>query len=173
MNYLTFETERLLLRPTTEQDASFVFKLMNSPKWFQFIGDRQITSVENARQYIKDKMLPQLQRLGYSNYTMVRRADGATVGSCGLYDREGIQGIDIGFALLPEYEGRGYAYEAASCLLRAAFEKFGLHELHAITNTDNLGSQRLLEKIGLRKMGDFRLKDDDAELYLYTIDSLP
>lgn len=172
MNLITFETERLLLRPTTEEDAHFVFQLMNSAKWLRFIGDRKISSLENARQYILDKMLPQLERLGYSNYTVIRKEDGLKLGSCGLYDRHGVDGIDLGFAFLPEYEGQGYAFEASARLLRAAFDEFGLYQIHAITNTDNRAAQGLLEKLGLKNMGIFNLEGDDAELYLYTINTL-
>ncbi len=112
--YQTFETERLILKPTSEEDAEFIFELFNMPKWLQFIGDRNIKTLENARAYIKTKMLPQLNRLGYCNYTLIKKTDNTKIGTCGLYDREGLKGIDIGFALLPGYERKGYAFESAN-----------------------------------------------------------
>jgi len=108
-NYKAFETGRLILKPTSEEDAEFIFKLFNTPKWLKYIGDRNIKTVENARAYIKTVMLSQLRKLGYSSYTLVKKQDNVKVGTCGLYNREGLAGIDIGFALLPEYEGKGYA----------------------------------------------------------------
>lgn len=99
-----FETERLFLRPTSDADAKFIFALMNNPTWIQHIGDRNITSFESAKDYILSRMLPQLGKLGYGNYTITRKTDNLKIGSCGLYDREGLDGIDIGFALLPEFE---------------------------------------------------------------------
>ena len=104
-SFKTFETERLFIKPTSQEDAEFIFELLNTPKWIENIGDRNIKSVEMAKDYIASKMHPQLERLGYGNYTLIRKIDGVKIGSCGLYDREGLEGINIGFAFLPEYEG--------------------------------------------------------------------
>jgi RimJ/RimL family protein N-acetyltransferase len=170
MEHATFETERLILRPTHEADSDLVFRLMNTPKWLQYIGDRNIRSVADARGYIQERMLPQLQRLGYSNYTVVRRQDHQKIGSCGLYDRDGIQGIDLGFAFLPEYENQGYGFEAASRLMQAAFHDFGLERLSAITTADNRASQRLLEKLGLIRIGTVTLPASHEALVLYQLE---
>jgi RimJ/RimL family protein N-acetyltransferase len=165
--YIEFETERVLIKPTSERDAEFIYKLMNSPKFIQYIGDREINSVISAKDYIKTKMLPQLQRLGYSNYTIFQKSDNIKIGTCGLYDREGLEGIDIGFAFLPEYEGQGFAYEAANRLKKAAFEEFEIEEIKAITSKENISSQRLLEKLGLKMVDVITLPNDDQELLLY------
>ncbi|MGA8855003.1 MAG: GNAT family N-acetyltransferase, partial [Christiangramia sp.] len=93
-NHKIFETERLTIRPTALEDATFIFELFNSPKWLQFIGDRKIRSVENAKNYISERMHPQLQKLGFSNYTIIRKSDNLKIGTCGLYDREVLNGID-------------------------------------------------------------------------------
>lgn len=96
--YRIFETERLILKPTSEEDAAFIFELLNTPKWIKYIGDRNIKTIENARDYIEAKILPQLKRLGYSNYTLISKLDNCKIGTCGLYDRDGLIGVDIGFA---------------------------------------------------------------------------
>ena len=121
--YKEFETERVRIKPTSEGDSEFIYRLMNSPKFIQYLAHREINSVISEKDYIKTKMLPQLQRLGYSNYTIFQKTDNTKIGTCGLYDREGLEGIDIGFAFLPEYEGQGFAYEAANRLKKAAFEE--------------------------------------------------
>ncbi len=167
--YKSFETERLLVRPTGVQDAPFIYRLMNTPAWVRYIGDRNIRSKADAASYIRKKMLPQLVRLGFSNYTVIRKADGAKLGSCGLYDREGLEGIDLGFAFLPEYERQGYAFEAASRLLRAAWEDFGQDKLLGITDKANHPSQKLLEKLGFRQEGSLRLPEEQEEVLLYII----
>ena len=79
-----FETERLILKPTSEEDAEFILELFNTPKWIKYVGDRNIKTVENAREYIKTKMLSQLEKLGYSNYTLIRKADNCKIGLCGF-----------------------------------------------------------------------------------------
>lgn len=171
MNYKSFETERLSIRPTSESDSEFIFELLNTPKWLKYIGDRNIKTVENAKDHIKEKMIPQLEKLGYSNYTLIRKKDNQKIGTCGLYDREGIEGIDIGFALLPKYERKGYAFESSNRLKEAAFNEFGIKTISAITKKDNTSSQRLLEKLGLKRTGTTKLPNDDEELLLYTIEN--
>ena len=94
-------TERLVLKPTTLEDAAFILELLNSPKWLKFIGDRNVKSIAEAEAYIKERMLPQFERLGFTNNVVIRKADGKKIGACGLYDRDGLEGIDIGFAFLP------------------------------------------------------------------------
>ena len=162
-----FETERLLLRPTAGEDAAFIFELLNTPKWFQFIGDRKVGSIEAAGKYIREKMLPQLERLGFSNYTVIRKEDGVKVGTCGLYDRTGVEGIDIGFAFLPEHEGKGYGFEASRELMRAAVADFGLLQVNAITAKDNYASQKLLEKLGLVFIKTIKLPGEEEEVLFY------
>ena len=167
MNYKSFETERLIIRPTSEKDSEFIFELLNTPKWLKYIGDRNIKTMEDAKDYIKEKMIPQLERLGYSNYTLTTKQDHQKIGTCGLYDRDGLEGIDIGFALLPQYEKKGFAFEASSKLKEVAFNEFGIKNLNAITTKDNMSSQKLLEKLGMKLIGTTKIPNDEEELLLY------
>ncbi|MUP45273.1 N-acetyltransferase [Gramella sp. BOM4] len=169
-DYKSFETERLLIRPASIEDAGFILELFNSPKWLQFIGDRNLKTEEDARKYIEDVMLPQLRSHGFSNNIVIRKSDGRKMGSCGLYDREGLEGIDLGFAFLPDYEGKGYAIEAASEIVRAAKEEFGIDRLEAITLEENAGSRKLLEKLGFELKGTIRIPNDPEELMHYKLD---
>lgn len=97
--YKTFKTKRLIIRPTSEKDAELFFQLLNTPKFIKFVGDREIDKIQDAKKYIQNKILAQLHTLGYSSYSIITKADGLKVGSCGLYNREGLDGIDIGFSL--------------------------------------------------------------------------
>lgn len=168
--YAHFETERLVLQPTTEEDAGFILELLNSPKWLEYIGDRNVHTEEDAKQYIKNKISPQLEKLGFANYTLIRKSDGLKIGSCGLYDREGVEGIDIGFALLPAFEGLGYGFESASKVLEIGKNEFNIDRFSAITTRNNPGSQRLIEKLGLRYIETIRIPNDEEELLLYRIE---
>jgi len=167
--YPTFETELLKPITTTENDAAFMLELWNSPKWIQNIGDRKVHSLEDAKTYIANRIAPQFERLGYSNYTIVRKSDELKLGVCGLYDRDGLEGIDIGFALLPHQEGNGYAFEATEKLLNVAINQFKISMIKAITTKENIQSQRLLEKLGLKYAGIVNMPGDDEELMLYQI----
>jgi len=169
-NYITFQSERLIIRPTLEKDAELIYQLMNSPKFIKYVGDRQLYSVEDAEKYIQDKMLPQLHSIGYSNYSLINKKTGAKIGICGLYKREGLDGIEIGFGILPPYEGLGYAFESSSRLIKAGFEELEISEIKAITNKENISSQSLLYKLGFKHEGTIMLPNENDELLLYKIE---
>ena len=166
----SFQSERLIIRPTLEQDAELIYQLMNSPKFIKYVGDRQLYSVKDAEKYIQDKMLPQLRSVGYSNYSLINKKNGAKIGICGLYDREGLDGIDIGFGILPEYEGLGYAFESSSRIIKAGFEELEISEIKAITNKENISSQYLLVKLEFELKGTIMLPNENDELLLYKIE---
>ncbi len=167
--YIALETDRLALKHTNIEDSELLYKLLNSPKWKKYIGDRNIKQVKDAEAYIQKYMLPQIERLGYGNYTISRKKDNLKIGTCGLYDREGIDGVDIGFALLPEHEGNGYAFEACNRLKVLAFDNIGLPNLHAITNKDNLASQKIIKKLGLKYTKAIVLPNTSQEILQYSL----
>jgi RimJ/RimL family protein N-acetyltransferase len=137
-------TERLTLTPPTVEDAPFVLELLNDPGWIRNIGDRNVRSLEAARDYIAE-------RFAKSLWLVVRNQAGEAVGMCGIVKgREGLAHPDIGYAYLARHSGKGYATEAARVVLKHAQEALGLQTILAITTPDNTASQRVLEKIGLR-----------------------
>jgi ribosomal-protein-alanine N-acetyltransferase len=168
-NYKIFETERLILKPTGVEDAAFILELLNTPKWIEFIGDRNVGDIEAAKNYIATRIQSQFEKLGYGNYTIIRKIDQKKIGCCGLYDREGLEGIDIGFALLPDFEKQGYAFESVDKLKEAAFEEFGLTEISAITDIGNVASQGLLTKLGLKFEKKINHPTGEDEILLYKI----
>lgn len=163
----SFETERLLLRRTLIEDASFILELLNTPKWKKFIGDRGVNTLEDAEEYIREKIFTLYDTYGYGNFTVVRKSDNAIIGNCGLYNRKGIDGVDIGFAFLPEFEGKGYGFESASKVKELAITYYNIDTIYAITAKRNLASQSLLEKLGLQFDSFLRLPNEDEELKLY------
>ena len=167
--YKTFETERLILKPTLEEDAAFILELLNTPKWIKYVGERNVKTVEDGKNYILEKMKPQLLKLGFGNYTLIRKTDNAKMGTCGLYDRDGFEGVDIGFAFLPEYEKQGYAYEAASKLKEVAFNELGIEVISGFTTKDNLASQKLLEKLDFQLEGTAKFSGEEEELLEYKL----
>jgi RimJ/RimL family protein N-acetyltransferase len=166
---IKYETDRLIIRPTNLTDQAFILELLNTPKWLENIGDREVYNLDQAVSYISDKIIPQQEALGYSNYTVIRKADMTKMGTCGIYDREGLEGVDIGFAFLPEYEGKGYAFESAKKVLDLAFTDFGIECISAITTIPNTSSQKLLEKLGLRFVKFMFLEGDPEELMYYEL----
>jgi ribosomal-protein-alanine N-acetyltransferase len=167
VSYKVFKSKRLIIRPTLEEDAELIYQLMNTAKFIKYVDDRQLDSISSAESYIKLKMLPQLKAKGYSNYTLINAINGSKIGICGLYDRIGIEGIEVGFGILPKFEGLGYAYESASRIIKAAFEEFKIEELKAITDQKNIASQNLLKKLGFELNGKIVLPNEDDELFLF------
>lgn len=161
------ETERLTLRRLTVDDAEFVFALLNEPSWLRFIGDKGVRTLEDARAYIENGPLAMYQRFGFGLYVTERRTDGVSMGMCGLIKRDGLDDVDIGFAFLPAYWGRGYAFEAAAAVMDYGRNVIGLTRIVAITAPDNESSARLLEKLGLRFDRMIRLSADAKEDRLF------
>lgn len=141
------ETERLLIREITADDAPFVLELINTPKFHKYIGDRGVRTVEKAGPYVEEKFLKNYRGLGYGLYAVCLK-DGTAIGNCGFVRRDTLPGPDIGFAFLPEYEGKGYAFESASAVMKYGRETLGFDRVLAITTLDNDASIRLLERLG-------------------------
>lgn len=133
----TYETERLIIKLVDINDAEFLMQLVNTEKWLKNIGDRHIHNLEDAEKYVREKNLPQIERLGFGNCVVILKSNNAKIGTVGLYDREGIEGVDIGFAYMEAYEGKGYAYEAARKIMDIGIHDFGMKKVSAITLPSN------------------------------------
>ncbi len=164
------KTQRLNLRVLKPDDAEFMFRLMNTAKFHQYIGDRGVHSVDEARKYIEERMAAELDDKGFVNYLMKEQESGRAVGTCSLHNRRGVEGIDIGYALLPEFEGKGYAREGARAMIELAFEKHGLEKVSAITSDKNQRSYGLLEKLGFRRQGYIQLPGEAEQIRLYVLE---
>jgi len=162
-----YETERLILKPASLEDADFFLELYNMPKFIQHIGDRNLRTTQDAEDYIKKSFLPQIEKLGFGNYVVILKNENKKIGAVGIFEREGLDIVDIGFSFFEEYEGKGYAYESASKLKDAAKADFGIEKLSAITTNENLSSQKLIEKLGLKFQKMIKLPNEDVELRYY------
>ena len=160
----------MTLRRLSADDAGFILRLLNEPSWLRFIGDKGVRSLEDARAYILNGPVEMYSRLGFGLYLVELKAGGSPVGICGLIKRDTLEDVDIGFALLPEHWGRGYAYEAASAVLAYGREVLGLRRVVAITSADNDSSARLLEKLGLRFERMLKLSAGSEGLRLFGTD---
>lgn len=168
MNIL--ETDRLLLRQLTLEDAAFIFELVNEPAWLQFIGDRGVKTLEDARDYILQGPMETYKRLGFGLYAVELKDGGVPIGICGLLQRATLKDVEIGFAFLARFWGQGYAYESAAAVIMFGKGVLGLARIVAITLPTNVNSIRLLEKIGLRFDQIIRLTEDSPALKFFTSD---
>lgn len=163
------ETDRLVLRWLSPEDAEFILQLLNEPAWLRFIGNKSVRTVEDARSYILKGPVEMYSRHGFGLYLVGLKEEGAPIGICGLIKRDSLEDVDIGFALLSAFWGKGYAYEAASAVMAYGKRAFGLTRLVAITSPDNYASGRLLEKLGFNFEGMVKLSDDGEEIKFFAV----
>lgn len=164
------ETERLILRWLTIDDADFIFALMNEPAYLRFIGDKGIKDVVAAREHILTGPVDSYERHGYGLYLTERKEDGVSIGICGLVNRESLDGVDIGFAFLAEFWSSGYARESAEAVVAYGKNVIGLERILAITAPDNESSIKLLGKIGFNFAGMISVFEDEPDVKLFTRD---
>lgn len=141
-------TARLRLRRLDHADAPFVLRLVNEPSWLEFIGDKGVRSLDDARRYLDAGPLTMYRERGFGLYAVERLDGGEPLGMCGLIKRDTLPHVDIGYAFLPEHWGRGYAREAAAACVEHARRDFSLPRLLAILSPHNARSIRLLEQLG-------------------------
>ncbi len=161
-------TNRLQLTEITFEDAPFIIELLNSPDWLQFIGDRNVKTVDEANAYIQRSYVHFYKKYGFGMYKMVLSETNQPIGMCGLVKRDYLEHHDIGFAILPAYQRKGYTYEAAAAIMKYASQTLKLHPILAFTNRDNIASQSLLVKIGLQFEKYIKIPNDEEILMLYS-----
>lgn len=161
------ETERLVLRRFTLADADFMLALMNDPAWLRFIGDRGIRTNDDARDYIQSSLLAGYERFGFGMYVTELKESGLAIGICGLLKKPALKDVDLGFAFLPKFWGKGYAFESASAVLALGKNSFGLTRIVAVTSPDNYNSIKVLEKLGFKFEQMLRLTEAAPEIKLF------
>jgi len=154
-------TKRLSLNNLTLNDAEFIFELVNTPEWKQFIGDRNIKTLSDANEYIN--------KLIYNpdiNYWVVKLKDNQTlIGVITFIKRNYLEHHDIGFAFLARYTKKGYAYEATSAVLNEV-RKDEVHDrIHATTIKENINSIQLLKKLGFEFDKEIQVEKEILLLY--------
>lgn len=173
MTMKVLETERLVLRRATVEDDEFILALVNDPSWLRFIGDRGVRRLEDARAYILGSLVAMYERLGFGLYLVELKGANVPVGLCGLIKRDYLEDVDIGFAFLPDFRGKGYARESASAVMEYGSKAFGLNRLAAITSPGNHDSAMLLEKLGFNFTRMVKLPPDGEEVCLFSYISSP
>lgn len=168
MNVL--ETERLNLRQLDAGDAAFILELLNEPSFLQNIGDRGVRTLEDAVRYISEGPVESYARHGFGLWLVELKDSRTPAGICGLVKRDTLPDADIGYAFLPRFWSRGYAHESAAAVMSYAKGALGLSRVLAITNPQNAGSIKVLEKIGLKFARLVRLSDDAPEIMLFASD---
>jgi [ribosomal protein S5]-alanine N-acetyltransferase len=161
----TLTTSRLALKQLELTDNPFIFELVNTPNWIKFIGDRNVHSHEDASNYIQ-KILdnPDVK------YKIVCLRDSTQpIGAITFIKRHYLDHHDIGFAFLPEYAKKGYAFEATKAVLEDIISDKTHTHILATTLKDNVNSIALLEKLGLTYEQDILVGNDELMIFSRTL----
>ncbi|MEK4708060.1 GNAT family N-acetyltransferase [Bacillus sp. FSL R10-2780] len=164
---IVLETERLTLRWFDIKDAPFILELVNDPAWIQFIGDKRVKNLEDAKNYILNGPVDMYNKTGFGLYLVERKEDLTPLGMCGLIKRDSLEDVDIGFAFLEKFRSKGYGYESAAAVMEYGVQKLGMKRIVAITSIDNTVSGKLLEKVGLRFEKIISDSEEDLKLFGY------
>lgn len=170
MGVVIIETDRLSLQELSADDAddvAFIYRLLNEPSFLQNIGDRGVHSLQDAHGYLIKGPMASYAANGFGLYRVQVKASGERAGLCGLVKRATLPDVDLGYALLPEFCGRGYAVEAASAVLAEARARLHIDRIVAITDPRNNGSIRVLEKLDFHFEKMVQLAPGDIELKLF------
>lgn len=159
--YANIETERLTIRKIQLSDAEFMIDLVNSEGWLEFIGDRNIKDRNDAEKYIQ-KILD-TPNFYYSVFELkdLRKA----IGIVTFLKREDEEYPDIGFALLPEFEKNGYTLEACKAYLEKVNLQNEYDTIIGITIPTNQKSISLLQKLGLKYLGDVKNEEETVSYF--------
>lgn len=166
---MILETERLTLRQASLGDAEFILRLLNEPSFLRYIGDRGVRTVDDAEQYVAQRLIESYVRNGFGLWIVERKESSGPIGLCGLVKRDALPDADIGFAFLPEFWSAGYAFESALGVRDYALGTLRLPRLLAIVNEDNGPSIRLLEKLGLRFVRSMELSSGSPPVQLFEL----
>lgn len=155
------ETPRLLLRTVDEQDVQGFFELDSDPEVVRYVGSPPIKSPEQSLEIIHS-IQKQYHDFGMGRWTVLSKETGEFLGWCGLKRMAGItvngftDHVDIGYRFLRKHWGAGYATESAQATLDYGFQALKLSEIYAMADLENLASQHVLNKIGLKRENEFQ-----------------
>jgi ribosomal-protein-alanine N-acetyltransferase len=150
-------TTRLHLREFVETDWPAVLAYQQNPLYLRYY-EWESRDEQGVREFLKMFLNNQKQERRHKfQMAVTLRATGQLIGNCGVRtDEPGSRVGDIGYEFAPEYWGQGYATEAASEIVRFGFDELRLHRIWSWCVVDNVGSWRVMEKIGMHREGRLR-----------------
>lgn len=161
------QTPRLLLRQLTPDDASFILVLLNTQGFIDNIGDKGVRSLQDAKDYIANGPAISYREHGFGLFAVVLAENGFPIGICGLIKRPTLADVDLGYAFLPQYWGKGYAFEAAKASLEFG-KTLGIERIVAIVSPHNQASKSLLNKLGMSFETQLQLTPNDPPVELFS-----
>lgn len=165
MNIL--ETDRLILSQLSLDDVDFILELLNEPAFHEYIGDKEVRTVDDASDYLKEGPMASYKSNGYGLYLVSLKVDNTSIGICGIKTRNTMDMPELGYAFLKRYWSKGYATEAARGVMDYAHDELGLKDIAALTSPENTASIRVLEKLGFEFDKIIALPDFETDNKLF------
>ena len=153
------ETNRLLMRPFKASDNEAMFAMDANPNVHKYLGNQPLTNIEQCDEYIKS-IQNQYVDNGIGRYVVILKETKEIIGWAGLKfitetENNHVNFYDIGYRFAETYWGKGYGYEAAKAWLDHAFQVMKVPEVFATAHVENRGSNKILQKIGLKQNGQY------------------
>ena len=167
MSVHTLETERLLLRRFVDSDAEAFFRLNSEPDIVRFTARKPLAHVDEAKAVLASAAFRTDEQIGLGRFACGEKTTGQVIGLVGLKPPTELAHVDMGFRFLKEVWGKGYATEAAAAIIQYAKATLLIERVIATVFPENIGSIRVLEKLGLTLTGIVRLAVAEQELLLY------
>ncbi|NNF02424.1 MAG: GNAT family N-acetyltransferase [Bacteroidia bacterium] len=162
---ILIESKRLFLREFEPTDAEFLFKLNSDPDVLNLTGDKPFKDVDEARAFLTN--YDQYKKYGYGRWIVLKRSRPEAIGWCGLRYDDNAKATDLGFRFVKDEWNKGYATESSLAVLEFAKRKFKLPHVIGKAHLENKASQRVLEKIGMKKEGDSDFDGMPGVIYDY------
>jgi ribosomal-protein-alanine N-acetyltransferase len=160
------ETNRLILRVATLEDAPLLFQLNSDPEVVRYTGDASFTTMLEAQNIIRERMILQFQKYKMTRF-MTFLKDGTFIGWCGLKYFPENHEVDLGYRFMKKYWGMGFATEASKACLEYGFETLALPRIIAKAMPDNIGSIKVMQKLGMTFKGYVKDPTDPQSFILY------
>jgi RimJ/RimL family protein N-acetyltransferase len=162
------ETSRLILKPATIEDADNLFQLNSDPEVMRYTGDKKFHSTLEAQKIINENLIPQFNHYKMGRF-MIFLKDGTFIGWCGLKYFLETDEVDLGYRLKRSYWGQGFATEASKACLEYGFKVLRINRIIAKAMPENIGSIKVMQKLGMTFRGYLRDPTDPQSFILYDI----
>jgi ribosomal-protein-alanine N-acetyltransferase len=153
------ETQRLVLKVATLEEASLLTELNNDPDVVRYTGETPFQSIVAAQTIIRERMMAQFQNYRMGRFSVYLK-DGTYLGWCGLRFFPESGEVDLGYRFMKKFWGHGYATEASERCLKYGFEELNVKRIIAKTMPENIGSIKVMQRLKMTFRG---LNTDPSE----------
>jgi [ribosomal protein S5]-alanine N-acetyltransferase len=164
-----FETDRLIMKPIETSDTNGLFRLDNNANVMKYLGNKIVTDIQYIHDKI-DRIQNEYQKYNIGRFSVFLKENNEFIGWSGIQfvteeENNHINYYDLGYRLLEEHWGKGYGYECALPWVNYAKETMKIDVLTAGAHVDNIGSNKILQKVGMHFVNEYNWKGNPWNWY--------